>query len=128
MDKPTEARGRAAVRERGQGRCEMGLPGCLGRADGVHHRLPAGAGGGWSPANLLGACGSGTTGCHGRTEHERTAAYADGRLVPRGTDPATVPVRLRHPVYGPALWLLGHDGLMRYVDSIEAPAVTHSLP
>lgn len=97
----------------------MGLTGCLGRADGVHHRLPAGAGGGWSPANLLDACGSGTTGCHGRTEHERTDGYADGRLVSRGTDPATVPVRLRHPVYGPAWWTLHDDGLMSWAAPYE---------
>lgn len=110
----SEEKGRRAVRERGQGLCEIGLPGCRRTADGVHHRLPRGAGGSWSPANLLAACGSGTTGCHGRTEHAREAAYDDGRLVHRGTDPATVPVRIRHPVYGPAWWTLDHDGLMRW--------------
>lgn len=115
VGKPSEARGRAAVRARGQGLCELRLPGCLGKADGVHHRLPAGAGGSWSPANLLAACGSGTTGCHGVTEHERELAYEDGRLVRRGVDPATVPVRTNHPVYGPALWQLRDDGLMEWV-------------
>lgn len=107
------------MRARSAGFCELNLPGCLRRADGVHHRLPAGAGGSWSPANLLDACGSGTTGCHGRTEHEREAAYADGRLVRRGADPSTVPVRTKHPVYGAAWWQLDDDGLMRWVAPYE---------
>lgn len=47
-----------------------------------------------SPAYLLSLCGSGTTGCHGWVETNRTEArelgYATRRNSP--TDPATVPV------------------------------------
>lgn len=119
VNKPTEQRGRRAVRARSAGLCEMQLGGCQGRATNVSHRSPKSAGGGWSPANLIDACGSGTTGCHGVTERERTAAYDDGRLVPRGTDPAGVPVRLRHPVYGAAWWTLHDDGLMTWTAPYE---------
>lgn len=60
-----------------------------------HHRRPRGAGGtreeiANTPANLLLLCGSGTTGCHGRIERERTTAYSYGWLVHQGTDPSTV--------------------------------------
>lgn len=65
----------------------------------IHHRQPRGMGGSRDPAansptNLLLLCGTGTTGCHGEAESNRTAARARGVLVPRGTDPAAVPVLL----------------------------------
>lgn len=45
-----------------------------------------------SPCNLLLTCGTGTTGCHGDIESNRTSSYAAGWLVKAGTDPATVKV------------------------------------
>lgn len=62
-----------------------------------HHRQPRGAGGTTrvdinSPANLMLVCGTGTTGCHGIIESNRTTAYEMGWLVRRPTDPAEVPV------------------------------------
>lgn len=121
----TEARGRAAVRERSQGRCEA-----CGRqpAHGVHHRQPRSAGGTWSPANLLDLCGDGVRGCHGRVEAhldlvtgEPADTYALGLHVHRGADPADVPVRLAHPVYGAGWWWLNDDGTLTWHDPGGAP-------
>jgi hypothetical protein len=45
------------------------------------------------PANLLSLCGSGTTGCHGWTEHHPAEAKAAGLAVSRnGLRPEHVPV------------------------------------
>jgi hypothetical protein len=44
------------------------------------------------PANLLLLCGSGTTGCHGRIESNRSEAYEKGWLVGQVNDPREVPV------------------------------------
>lgn len=64
-----------------------------------HHRQPRQMGGSTgpevnSPANRLVLCGTGTTGCHGEVESQRALSYANGWLVRRPTDPATVPVEL----------------------------------
>lgn len=88
------------------------------RVHSFHHRQPRGAGGTKrllvnSPANLLLVCGTGTTGCHGRIESERTAAYAAGWLVPMGMDPAAVPVTIWRSLT-PSV-LLTDDG--RYVEA-----------
>lgn len=124
----TEQRARLAVRERSQGRCEA-----CGRqpAQGVHHRQPRSAGGSWSPANLLDLCGSGTTGCHGLVEAHldpigpaRTpdvSTYELGLHVRRGQNPADVPVRLNHPVYGAGWWWLNDDGTLTWHDPGGAP-------
>lgn len=48
------------------------------------------------PSNLLFLCGSGTQGCHGWVESNRTQAYEDGLLVYRGDDPSEIPVVLRY--------------------------------
>lgn len=79
----------------------------------LHHRTPRGMGGSRdplsaSPANLVTLCGSGTTGCHGWVESHRDQAVTEGWIVLRGTDPATVPVRING-----YLWVLGHDGAKR---------------
>lgn len=79
---------------------------------------PSAASDGWlkapelnTPANLVVICGSGTTGCHGRVESQRSEAYADGLLLHDGQDPAAVPVLLACPVDGwPRLVLLTVDG------------------
>ena len=76
----------------------------------LHHRLPRGAGGSTAPrtngaANLILLCGSGTTGCHGWVESNRTESYDLGYLVRRGSEPAAVPVLHR------TRWVqLGADG------------------
>lgn len=120
MDVWTEQRCRRVVRERGQGWCELRLDGiCLGRARNASHRTPVGQGGKWSPCNVLDACGSGTTGCHGYIEHHRTWAYARGLLLPTGTIPDTDPVRICHPVNGPGWWQLNSDASMTWVAPYE---------
>lgn len=73
----------------------------------VHHRLPRGQGGPWSPSNCLHVCGHGTLGCHGWIEHNRAESYRQGWLVRSGMDPARQPVNLR--VHGGAV-LLDDDG------------------
>lgn len=81
----------------------------------LHHRTARGMGGtrdplSASPANLITLCGSGTTGCHGWVESHREVSFKEGWLVPRGIDPATVPVRC-----GGYWWFLDHDGGRRPV-------------
>lgn len=76
----------------------------------VHHRLPRRMGGTKragvnSPAALLIVCGSGTTGCHGRIESFRAAAYERGLILRAHEDPLVVPVRLSI-----GLVLLTNDG------------------
>lgn len=77
---------------------------CGGPVDGwdgysLHHRDPRGMGGrkgAHTAANVVLLCGSGTTGCHGWVEGNRTAAEAEKWLI-RGTvaRPETTPV-FRH--------------------------------
>jgi 5-methylcytosine-specific restriction protein A len=60
-----------------------------------HHRRPRGMGGTKrkdTAANLVLVCGSGTTGCHGLIESQRTASFATGWLVRQHQDPASVPI------------------------------------
>jgi hypothetical protein len=86
-------RSRPIVHERSGGRCEAKLPGtCLGVATNMHHRKAEGQGGLSLPANLLDLCGSGTTGCHGWIEHNRTQSYDWGFLVKSTGDPELIPV------------------------------------
>ncbi len=49
-------------------------------------------------ANLILMCGTGTTGCHGRAEHNPTWAAENGYRVGSWEDPAAVPVT--HYLYG----------------------------
>lgn len=65
-----------------------------------HHRQPRGMGGTSrvdvnAAYQLLLLCGTGTTGCHGDVESDRTTAYANGWLVRAAGDPATIPVLVR---------------------------------
>lgn len=79
-------------------RCELcggTLAGLFGHSK--HHRRRKGMGGSRLPwindvTNLLLLCGSGITGCHGRIESYRTAAYEAGWLLRDGEHPAEVPV------------------------------------
>lgn len=84
-----------ALKRRSGGRCEICIPGvCLGpRAKEMsrHHRLPRGQGGPNVLGNLIHACGSGTTGCHGHIEHYRDDAKKKGWLLPMGSTDFTLP-------------------------------------
>lgn len=63
----------------------------------IHHRTPRGMGGSREarlnmPSNLVAICGSGTTGCHGQIESDRTKSMDEGWLVTRFDEPAEVPL------------------------------------
>lgn len=63
----------------------------------IQHRVARGAGGTKNPAanasvNLLLMCGTGTTGDHGKAEHNPAWAAENGYRVAGWDDPATVPV------------------------------------
>jgi hypothetical protein len=63
----------------------------------LHHRRPRGMGGSKRldtdmPANLVLLCGSGTTGCHGYVEANRTEALSVGLLLPQSVTPADIPI------------------------------------
>lgn len=82
---------RRLVVERDKGKCVR----CGARTTQLQHRLPRGRGGKNTPANLILACGSGTTGCHGQMESFRLWAYDRGYLIHTTnppTDPTTVPL------------------------------------
>lgn len=89
-----------AVHARSQKRCERCGTHSAYRWS-LHHRKPRGMGGSRdpminSPANILFLCGSGTEGCHGWVESNRSEAFTDGLLVYRIDDPSEIPVRLRY--------------------------------
>lgn len=97
---------RDAVLARSGGRCEVAATEVCRRAGrslsgggSQHHRRPGRMGGskaaGTNEApNLLQVCGSGTTGCHGAIESDRSRALAAGWLLHAGQDPAAEPVTL----------------------------------
>lgn len=108
----SEARGRAAVAARSQGRCEASIPGlCVGRASNVHHRRNRSQGGTWCPDNLLHLCGSGTTGCHGWVTHNPTGATHYGLALQRHQDDGT-PVLLFGSPNGAGWWSLREDTMV----------------
>ena len=93
-------------------RCAYQVPGvCSGRADGADHRIH-GDRSDRRPSNLISACGSGTTGCHGWKEAHPAAAGAWGWTVSRHGDRDTsrVPAHLDHPVYGQGWYALDDEG------------------
>lgn len=74
--------------DRNAGICEL----CHGAPGNRHHRQgrdPFNS----SPSNLLLACGSGTTGCHGRIHRDVEWARERGYIVPDSWDYRVVPVR-----------------------------------
>lgn len=82
---------RGLVLERARGRCEW--CGKYARLE-IHHRLYRSRGGLGNIENAVALCGWGNhTGCHGRA-HSDPLAVEMGFTVPRGTDPAGVPVAL----------------------------------
>lgn len=68
-----------------------------------HHRKLRSRGGADAPENLILACGSGTTGCHGWMHANPAEATALGFIVPTWRDPAAHP--MLHALYG-WVWLL----------------------
>lgn len=86
---------RQVVIDRADFRCERCGKRLLNKGASIHHRIPRGAGGTKDPlinhpVNLALLCGTGTTGCHGWVESNRSEAYATGWLVHRWEDPSTV--------------------------------------
>lgn len=84
------------------------------------HRLPEGQRGPYIPANLLPGCGSGTTGCHWRTEQARTLSYACGWLI-RARDREDFVARSARIAATPALvrTQLAPHGAWHVLDHIE---------
>jgi hypothetical protein len=77
---------RNLVLTRGNYRCEHCHEDFLYSGVSVHHRRPRMMGGSKNellhlPANLIALCGSGTTGCHGWVESNRTKAREMGLLI-----------------------------------------------
>lgn len=109
----TQSAGRKLVAARSGGGCEVGILGvCQGVVTNVHHRRKRSHGGSWSPANLLGLCGSGTTGCHGYIEAHPNYSRQYGYWIFSGDgEPNAVPVLLHvHTV--PRWFLLDDEGTM----------------
>jgi len=101
----------------------MAVPGvCQGKAAGVHHRVKRSQGGKWAPSNLLDACGSGTTGCHGWTEHHPEEAHVEGLSLKRGEDPLEHSVHMRW-VNERSWWFLDDEGSLHWDESDFEPLV-----
>ena len=80
---------RAALHERAMSCCEVcGTNG----ATNAHHRVNQSQGGHHTLGNLMLACGSGTTGCHGRITTNPTWAKQHGYTVPATYTPNDIPV------------------------------------
>jgi hypothetical protein len=119
------AQAQEIVRARSLGLCEA----CRGHGIHTHHRQARGMGGVHRagaaavnrPAALVRLCLT----CHQDVESSRTWAESRGLLVPRPTDPATVPVYL-DTVNGRGWFLLDDDGMYRWVDGPDPS--TGALP
>jgi hypothetical protein len=87
-------------------------------AENACHRLPEGQEGPYLALNLIPGCGSGTRGCHWRTEQRRALSYACGWLIrgddrpdDRNTRIAATPALIRSQ--------LAPHGAWHFLDSIE---------
>lgn len=98
-----ERLGRAAVKARSGGRCEIGA-GCRGEE--IHHRKNRSQGGTWCPSNLIHACHS----HHLHVTTHPAAARQQGWAVLSTDDPAAVPV-----------WLAGRGFTYLRADGSVAP-------
>lgn len=102
-----------------------------GRGWSIHHRRNRGSGGtslAWVnlPANLVVLCGSGTTGCHGWVERERTKAFDLGLLVSKIGVATAVTTRLKHRLYG---WvLLDNEGGYESADDFGSEWAKPAVP
>lgn len=104
-----ERNGRKIVRERSQGRCEIGI-GCVAAEQ--HHRMNRSQGGSWKPSNLLHLCAS----HHLHITTHPQAAREQGWAVASHQDPASTPVWLA----GRGFVFLTDDGSI--YDSLEETA------
>ena len=87
---------RNLVLTRGNYRCEHCHEDFLYSGVSVHHRRPRMMGGSKNellhlPANLIALCGSGTTGCHGWVESNRTKAREMGLLIQKVESAEDIP-------------------------------------
>jgi hypothetical protein len=109
-------------------RCRMGLRFELRGAVyaggwSAHHRKPRGRGGSRNPmvssvANCLVLCGTGTTGCHGWVERNRSLALEQGYLIPlNATTPEYEPAAVRIRSASGGWWLLTENGRAVEVES-----------
>lgn len=116
---------RAGVLSLNGGFCQLA---CTRQAANFAHRIPQGQGGPYIAANGLGLCGSGTTGCHWRTEQARDLAYSCGWLIRAsdGADPAwqaTSTPALITTILGRGWHMLGEEGAFaRLAEPEEVPA------
>jgi hypothetical protein len=113
----------ATIYLRAGSRCE-----CCGKVAGWdgwsrHHRQPRGMGGTkrdvHQPSNMLLLCGSGTTGCHGLVESERSWAYECGLLVRRPFEPGRVALLYHAMTHAPRWVTL--DNLGGVHDLVDSP-------
>lgn len=105
-DAATERHCRRLVKARCGGWCELRIAGvCLGRYTNLSHRVARGQGGPWDPSNVVAACGSGTTGCHGWLHSNPALAKSQGWMLPPWRDPAAEPLWVYTPE-GDRVWVL----------------------
>jgi len=105
------------VTERSGGMCEVRISGiCRGPGESRHHRNKASQGGLWMPSNVIHACGSGTTGCHGWIEANPATARRRGLWLFRGQLPAEAPVMLVFRGLSGA-YLLDDEGSIKWLSS-----------
>ena len=86
---------RRIVRSRDGHRCQMCGASILNQPSSIHHRRRRGMGGSAlleRPSNLVRLCGTGTTGCHGFVESQRTLATVRGWLLGFLDDPEATPL------------------------------------
>lgn len=111
---------RKLVMERDRYSCVVCGQTVINRPGSIQHRRPRGSGGSRkadtnSPQNLIVLCGTGTTGCHGWAESNRTEAFDAGWLVHAWENPAEVPVALS----GIGVVYLHPDGSTAHVPHVD---------
>lgn len=110
-----EEKARHIVRLRAGGICEAAIPHvCLGTHDTTHHRRKRRyADTRWQASNLLGVCGSGTTGCHGYIEANPVWAMGEGLWLRESDDPHEVSAHMRWANQR-SWWLLDDEGMLEW--------------
>jgi hypothetical protein len=86
---------RRIVRQRDGHLCQMCGASIVDQPSSVHHRRRRGMGGSAlleRASNLVRLCGTGTTGCHGFVESQRTLATVRGWLLGYLDDPEATPL------------------------------------
>lgn len=99
---------RNIVRTRDGSRCQMCGCSIVDAPSSIHHRRRRGMGGSAlleRPSNLVRLCGTGTTGCHGFVESNRTQSTTRGWLLGFLDNPEEIPL-----LCFDGWMLLGDDG------------------